>query len=238
MGYKMKKHLLNIFLTISVISFIIGCNETITIIEPDSGITAIKLINSSSNRGELDWTYFDVSTYTLHDIVFSSEYQSFFGYYQFESGPIEFRLYDPDSIYPSATVNYNFDFEHVYTVIAYDEGSVLSQELLVLEDTLAVPDTSKSWVRFINLSTDIDQFNVREETLGTLTSFTSKGVPSDYIELAKGSYLINAMDATNGELLTNSDSLALFGGLSYKIIFSGSAYDTTSTKLNAAIYGE
>lgn len=234
----MKKQILNIFQTILLVTIIFGCSETITIVEPDSGITIIKLIQSSSNQQTLDWTYFDPSTYTLHDLIFSAEYQSANGYYQFESGFLELRVYEATAVNPAATVDFNFDFEHAYTAITYDDGASISNSILVVEDTLAEPDTSKTWVRFINLSTDIDDFNVNEETQGTLTSFNSKGTPSEYIELDVGTYRIDAVDATSGAMLTNSDSLVFRGGLTYKIIFSGSAHGTNSTELNAKIYAE
>lgn len=218
---------------------IFGCDETITIVEPETGIAYIKYIQSSSISPALDWTYFNPRTYTLHDVAFSVGYRTSDGYWQFDSGPTDFRFYKAEDITPSATLNYNFDFNKAYTVITYDEGNGLSADVLVVRDTIITEtNLGKSLVRFINLSTDIDEFNVHEETLGTLASFSAKGVPTEYIELDPGSYLFDAMNANGGERLTNSDSLAFTGGLTYKIIFSGSALATTPTELNAQIYAE
>lgn len=217
-----------------------GCQDSSTQPEQETrtDYAQVQFIHSATSASELDVAIRDLDDDQLYIFESDVAYAHQYGYYDVLSGEREFKVFLPSSNITVADANVTILEDQKYTLIAYDLEATLNPDLLVLTDTLSIPDQGKSFVRFIHTGIDIPAIQISEKDSSQTLSEISWLESSNYIELQNRTYLFKIVSSLTREILLEAVPVTFLSGQVYSIIFSGSTTGITALDFNAKVYRE
>ena len=238
-----KLKIISSFMSLTIFLFFsFSCNNTVTEAndsDNESSETAqIRFIHSASSTSELDFAYRDLTDGNFYILTHETTYGHQYGYYDFLTGEREIRLYFSYSDIAVAGAKITLKNDKKYTVIAYDYEATINPELMVLNDTLAVPDSGMSYVRFIHTGIDVSPIQISEKDSSNFISELNRLDNSNYMEFQARTYYFKVISTQSKEIILEVDPITFLSGHSYSIIFSGSISDITTIDFNAKVYRE
>lgn len=121
-----------------------SCDETVTNTdEENSEFGRIRFIHSASSTAELDITYRDLDDNYFYAFEYETKYGHQYGYYDFLTGDRDIKVFLSLTSIAVAEADFMMSIDERLTAIAFDFEATINPELLVLSDTLAVPDSGK-----------------------------------------------------------------------------------------------
>jgi hypothetical protein len=235
----LKHYKLNILLSMFVMSLFVGCVEQITQTEEEvTGSGQLRFIHCASSTGELDLTYLDLSDNNFYlaeeNVVYGYQY----GYYDLKTGDRVFRLYQPSNNIGVSEGKVTVENGKKYTLLAIDLEATLSDEMVALEDTLAVPDSGRTFIRFMHFGADVADLRITNRETGAEVAKLSWLDVSPYVNLNAGTYRFSITDPNGQDTFLEVSPVTFLSGNTYSFILSGTLTDLTPVEFNVKVFTE
>ena len=202
------------------------------------GSGQIRFIHCASSASELDIAYKDLTDGQYYTMQAGASYGNPYGYFDFYVGERNFIVYpsNTDIVIASGTVTLS-EGQKV-SLIAIDYEATVDPDLLVLEDTLAIPAAGYAYVRFIHAGADGETIKISETDSATAIAILKHLDNSGYLKLEARTYKFNIQSNQSQQSLIQSVPLTFLSGQCYSVIFSGSYQELTPLVFNAKVYRE
>lgn len=217
--------------------WITGCQEQVN--QPadnTTGAGSMRFIQAASNAEELDFAYQDLTDNNFYLAEENVSYGYQYGYYDLIPDVRVFRLYQTNSNVMVSEGSVVIENAKIYTMLAFDYKDSISATMISYEDTLALPDSGKTFVRFINLGADLTDIRISDydsnNTLAQLTWLEASG----YRTLTAGNYRFNILGSALQDTLLQTKPITFESGDIYTIILSGTITDLTPVPFNARVF--
>lgn len=236
---KVKTNILKIFILLFLLTSIFSCSDPVAYTEDDttSGTSTatglLRFIHAASSTENLVLDYRDLDTDSYAAFLSDPEYGYQYGYYSFRTGSREFAAFIPNTSIKIAQANFDLEEDKKYSIIAYDYDATINPGLMVLEDTLSLPDSAFSFVRFINLASDAGTIEIMG--LNTLVSVDHNKY-TEYLDLPSGTYYLIVRTAVETQTLLIQIPATFVSAVSYTVILSGSIDGMTPVEFNMKIH--
>ncbi len=213
-----------------------GCSKNST--QDETQYSSVRFIHLSPSTELIDFTYLSTGADYYSDIVTEASYGEQYGYFSLISGSRSFRAYSSGTSLSIATLTLSLEGNRKYTIIANDLEAAINPELLGIEDTTAIPDSGKAFLRFIHVSADAPDLDIVGADSSLLIGNLKRYNASGYMEMDVGTYDFSAVTSGSNNTILTLPPLTLTSGINYSVIFSGSAYGLPGAELNVKIYPE
>lgn len=215
-----------------------GCDEGVNNPQQTYEYGSVMFIHSAASTGEIDFTYLSLDQPNYEYIYQGAVYGGQYGYYYFVRGSRTFQVYLTNTNIAVANVTILLEEDQKQTVIAVDLEATLNPELLAFEDTLAIPESGKTFLRFIHASADAPDLDIHTPEDSTLVTNLSRYQASGYLELEAKTYEFGIFLANSTEQLITLNPMTLISQNNYTVILSGSIDGLPGPAFNGKIYQE
>lgn len=225
-----------IFLFLASLSTLSACLSDVN--EPsNTPIAEVRFIHAATTAPNLDFAVANSANagYTL--VRDETLYGFSYPYDEFRTGEREFAAFLSHAGFRISTSKQIIDADKKYSVIALDLANAVDTNLLVVSDTLASPDSSKAFVRFVHASSDAGAVSFSIDN-ATIFSGISRRMVTPYLALAAGSVNIKVASSESGSGIILESPQTFFDGGIYTVILSGSVSPNASIGLNVKSYLE
>ncbi|MBK6545577.1 MAG: DUF4397 domain-containing protein [Saprospiraceae bacterium] len=175
-----------------------------------------------------------VSTVIIADstiVALTAGFGSFSAYNQIQNGSQSFKIRDNTTGSIVVSNNFNISGEKNYTLMA--TGNTLNPELVIQEDNLTISDSSKGYIRLINLSSNSNQMTLSITSGADLVSGVNYKSSSDFVSLSPNKYDLSIKSgATEFAKVTNFN---LNANKKYSILVTGLVGQTPKASVNFII---
>jgi hypothetical protein len=219
-----------------------GCENAVTD-EGEANTTPatsgqIRFIHTASSTGALDLVYFDPTDNYYYVIENDATYGNAYGYFDFYTGNREIFAYQANTSIVLAAATIPLMTDEKYSVIGVDYEATLDPSLLVVADTLSLPQQGFSFVRFINTITDRDAIRITENDSNVVIASLNHLGRSPYSKLSARTFKFEIWSEDSQYLLLELNPVTFLSGHCYTMIVSGTTSDLTPVPLNARLFRE
>jgi hypothetical protein len=219
-----------------------ACNSTVNDSPapetPTSEVAHVRLIHSASSSAGLDFTYKDVSDNYYYVLQEDATYGNQYGYFDLYTGQRQLKVYLSNSQIAVADITLSLVKDQKYTLVACDYEATINPKLLAFDDTLAIPESEMSYVRFIHAGADVSRILVSDNDDDTTVAALDRLQASAYIKLPSQTYRFRASTNQPQDILIEDIPVTFLPGQNYSIVFSGSVSGLTAIGFNAKVYRE
>jgi hypothetical protein len=223
---------------ILLVLVIAGCDDGSTGSDDDYVYASVRFIHSAPSTDMIDFAYMVYGENYYADAATEVSYGEQNGYFSFAAGSRSFRAYLSSTSISAASVTFTLAENGKYTVVANDLDAAINPELLAVADTTQLASEGKSFLRFLNVSADAPEMDIKRADNSLLVTGLGRYEASGYLELDAGTYQFTAFSSGTDLQLLALDPLTLTSTVSYTVILSGTAYALPGAQLNAKIYQE
>ncbi|MBN1408875.1 MAG: DUF4397 domain-containing protein [Calditrichaceae bacterium] len=233
--------IVKIFLPLLVLILILGCSDPVEYTEDyDNTNTStttglLRFIHAASTTDNLVLNYRDLDSDTYETFISGPEYGFQYGYYSFRTGVREFAAFEANTSIKIAQTKFELEENKKYSLIAFDYDATLSPDLLVLEDTLSVPDSAYSFVRFLHLASGVGTIEIEDLDYVQVLTELDANAYSVYLNLQSRTYFLNVRLQSTQQNLLYKIPATFLSGVTYTVILSGSINSLTPVELNMNI---
>jgi hypothetical protein len=213
-----------------------GCSKNST--DSDTSYASVRFIHSSPSSGLIDFAYLGQDVNYYYSIVTEAAYGGQYGYFSLATDSRSFRAYTSETSLSIASITFSLEENRKYSIIADDLEAAINPTLLGIEDTTAIPDSGKAFLRFIHISADAPDLDIVKADSSLLITDLKRYNASAYVEMDAGTYDFSAVTSGSENTVLTLPPLTLTSGINYSVIFSGSAYGLPGAELNVKIYPE
>jgi hypothetical protein len=174
----------------------------------------------------------------LNDVQINTAALPFGGgiaYKQYNPGDYRLKFTTASAIESLLTKNITIANSSIYTFFLLDKGAKLDG--LLVTDDFSGSATTKSYVRFINVSPDAPSLDVALTGKANLVTDKSYKAISGFMEVDPGTYTFDVKDHATGAVKATSESRVLVGGAHYTVLARGLMSETgTDNVFSAQVY--
>ena len=230
-----------IFALLSIL-LVLSCQNNVTDPEEeqpeDRSLASIRFIHSATSAAELDLAYLSMSDGFMYKIEDGTIYGYQYGYFNFYTGDLELRVFEPFSDVALAVGAVTMESEKRYTFIACDFEATVNPQMLVLKDSTQTAVAGKSWVRFVHAASDIDNISITQLDGSTLVASLGRLDHTDYLNLDAGTYRFVVKEEGKEPVILEVPPTTFLEQKNYTVVISGTLSDLTAIDLNARVYPE
>jgi len=223
---------------ILVALLIAGCDNGSTDSGEEYVYASVRFIHSAPNTEQIDFAYIVYDSDYYANAVEEVSYGEQNGYFGFVAGSRSFRAYLSGTSLSVANVTVTLAENGKYTIVANDLDATINPDLLAIADTTQIAPEGKSFLRFLNVSADAPDMDIKRADSSLLVTGLGRYEASGYIELDAGTYRFTAVSSGSDIQLLALDPLTFTSTVCYTVILSGTAYALPGAQLNAKIYQE
>ena len=222
--------------------FIFSCSDPVeyTDDENNSSVSTttglLRFIHAASSIENLVLDYRDLDTDSYEPFLSNPEYGYQYGYYNFRTGSREFAAFIPNTSIKIAQANFDLEEDKKYSIIAYDYDATINPGFLVLEDTLSLPDSAYSYVRFLHLASDVGTIEIEDMDYVQVLAELDHNEYSKYLNLQSRTYFLNVRLLSTDAILLYKVRATFLSGVTYTVILSGSIDGMTPVDFNMKIH--
>lgn len=231
-----------IFLLLSTV-FFTGCDDPVASTEGQETTSGqqrgdVRIIHSASSTDEIDITFRDLYEDNYYVVKYATTYGNQYGYYDFVAGDRDAKMYLTNTNIAVSAASFTVEENKKYTIIAYDYESTISPDLMVLNDTLAVPDSGYAYIRLVHLAGDAGALQITEKDNRIEIPVLEHLDHTAYLKVVAGSFHFSVEGMEDAIPDLDIDPVTFLSQNIYTIIFSGSVDNATPVAFNAKTYRE
>jgi len=214
-----------------------GCEEQVNQpADSTTGSGTMRFIQAASNAEELDFAFQDLTDNNFYLAEENVSYGYQYGYYNLIPGIRVFRLYQTNGSVVVSEGSVIVENEKIYTMLAFDYKDSISTSMIAYEDTLALPDSGETFIRFINLGADLTDIRISDTGSNNTLAKLSWLQASGYRNLTAGTYRFYVFGPVELDTLLETNPATFESGNIYTIILSGTITDLTPVPFNSRVF--